>query len=591
MKNISRVLFIVLLLAAPTLLAEPPARIIRLNLTEGDVSFRPAGIDEWTEATVNRPLIDGDELWTDAFARAEMHIGSSVVRLGNSSSFGVISQTDRDAQLSLTAGIMNVRLREVGEDDVWEIDTPNASVSLLRPGRYRIEVSSDGETTIVTTRGGEAEVSAGRSAFPLHAREQAEIRGGDERPDITEAPSLDDFDEWCRGRDEREDRIASIHYVPRDLVGYEDLDSYGTWRLAGSYGWVWTPNRIVAGWAPYRYGHWAWVEPWGWTWIDDAPWGFAPFHYGRWAYYESGWVWVPGRIVHPVYAPALVAFGGGGFVAWWPLAPGEVYVPAYRVQPRYVREINVGVVDVGHYDFNRVNPREIRYRNQTVGGAVTAVTQEAFVSSKRVAPVNVSRAEIVSLAPVGTAPAVAPKPASVLGTAVTARTAVRPPSATIGRSVVARTPPPPPPVPFSAKQRELIVNPGKPLDTTATEKIRVESGTPPPRVRTVTPSETIPLKPATSSTTTSAPAYVPPPQPQHVRPAFTPKPAVQPRTPAPVTTTSAPAAVTTTSKAAVTTTSKGETVTMKPATNAPPKEKKPEKKPEKTKEEKKEKHD
>jgi hypothetical protein len=92
-----------------------------------------------------------------------------------------------------------------------------------------------------------------------------------------------------------------------DIIGYEDLDTYGVWRDVPPYGWVWTPTNMPAGWAPYREGHWAWVEPWGWTWIDDEPWGFAPFHYGRWAFVAGAWSWVPGRLdpaVRPVYAPA-----------------------------------------------------------------------------------------------------------------------------------------------------------------------------------------------------------------------------------------------------------------------------------------------
>src|SRR5439155_1303456 len=81
-------------------------------------------------------------------------------------------------------------------------------------------------------------------------------------------------------RDRRWDDARSARYVSRDVIGYEDLDDNGDWRDTPEYGAVWVPRRVVAGWAPYRYGHWAWVEPWGWTWIDDAPWGFAPFHYG-----------------------------------------------------------------------------------------------------------------------------------------------------------------------------------------------------------------------------------------------------------------------------------------------------------------------
>src|SRR5262249_43627032 len=122
----------------------------------------------------------------------------------------------------------------------------------------------------------------------------------------------DDFDRWCSDRNHHVERSVSARHVSPYVVGYEDLDTYGTWHTAPGYGYVWAPTNVVAGWAPYRDGHWAWIEPWGWTWIDDAPWGFAVSHYGRWAYVGSSWAWVPGPIAaRPVYAPALVAFVGG----------------------------------------------------------------------------------------------------------------------------------------------------------------------------------------------------------------------------------------------------------------------------------------
>ena len=129
------------------------------------------------------------------------------------------------------------------------------------------------------------------------------------------------------------------------MTGYEDLDDYGRWQYVGGYGTVWVPSGVAVDWAPYRNGHWAFIDPWGWTWVEDEPWGFAPFHYGRWAYAGNRWCWVPGPVaVRPVFAPALVAFvGGGGFaigggpgVGWFPLAPGEVFVPYYRGSRSYV---------------------------------------------------------------------------------------------------------------------------------------------------------------------------------------------------------------------------------------------------------------
>ena len=106
--------------------------------------------------------------------------------------------------------------------------------------------------------------------------------------------------------------------------------------------------------APYRDGNWMWQEPWGWTWVDEAAWGFAPSHYGRWVNWHGRWGWVPGpREVHPVWAPALVAWvGGSNFnvrvtsgsvpaVGWYPLSPWDRYEPWYRTNATYVNRINV----------------------------------------------------------------------------------------------------------------------------------------------------------------------------------------------------------------------------------------------------------
>jgi hypothetical protein len=138
------------------------------------------------------------------------------------------------------------------------------------------------------------------------------------------------------------------------MTGVESLDEYGEWRTVETYGDVWFPSSVTAGWVPYRYGRWAYIPPWGWTWIDDAPWGFAPFHYGRWVYIRGAWAWVPGPYVaRPCYAPALVAWYGSpgvsvsvtvGSVGWFPLGPGEIYVPGYRHSQRYITYVNYGIV-------------------------------------------------------------------------------------------------------------------------------------------------------------------------------------------------------------------------------------------------------
>jgi hypothetical protein len=192
-------------------------------------------------------------------------------------------------------------------------------------------------------------------------------------------------------------------------------------------------------WAPYRYGHWSWIDPWGWTWVDDAPWGFAPFHYGRWMHVSRGWCWVPGPTnVRPVYAPALVAFVGGGNVSlsvssgpeigWFPLAPREVYRPWYTASPNYMRQVNVSNTRITNVTvINNIisNPTAATQVNQYVNlrapNAVTAVPPAAMAQSQpvqraalEIRPQTIDRSrvtQVVQVAPAQQALVGATKPA------------------------------------------------------------------------------------------------------------------------------------------------------------------------------------
>ena len=367
---------------------------------------------------------------------------------------------------------------------------------LLRPGDYRIVADGDNNVTVV--RAGDAEVTAGTAgAFNVRNGQMARLSGVDTvQQEISGAPPLDDFDGWCRDRDAREDRATmSARYVPREMVGYEDLDANGRWVNIPPYGMVWQPTVAAVGWAPYRQGHWAWVEPWGWTWIDDMPWGFAPFHYGRWANTcrrQRGSALGPECIwVRPVYSPALVAFVGGGGIgvgvaAWFPLGPGEIYRPAYHVSDIYVRNVNVAYVrDVTV--INRVEVGNVVYVNQRVRHAVTVVPHEVFVGARPVgvAVVAVSPGMMASVRVVGAAP-FAPERVSVLGRPAGVAVVVRtPPAAVFERTVVARNAPPPPPVNFAARQEALRQNPGRPLDQGQLNNLRAAQPQRPEMVRTV----------------------------------------------------------------------------------------------------------
>ena len=103
-----RMVVVAVALAAATALvgagnawADPPTRVARLSYVSGAVSFSPAGDDQWAQAVLNRPLVTGDRLWSDAGARGELAFGNGVLWLGAATSLVVSNMDDSTAQFEL----------------------------------------------------------------------------------------------------------------------------------------------------------------------------------------------------------------------------------------------------------------------------------------------------------------------------------------------------------------------------------------------------------------------------------------------------------------------------------------------------------
>lgn len=370
---------------------DPPDRVARLSYMSGTVSFQPSGEDQWNQAEQNYPLTDGDRIYTDHDGRAELETGNLALRLSSSTDLTTTSLSDQLVQIGLAQGTLRVRAYDILSGNSVEINTPNAALTLLRPGSYRVETYPDDNTTLVTVDNGDLEISGNGVSQTIHSGQSVKLSGTDEvYLDRISAPREDDFDQWCGDRDSRYLSSNSRQYTGQYMPGYDDLDQYGQWQSAPEYGEVWYPGAVPAGWVPYRYGRWVWEDPWGWTWVEDEPWGFAPFHYGRWALIGTRWGWIPGPVVvtaRPIYAPALVAFVGapGPNVVWFPLGPRDPFFPWYHHSDGYLRQVNVTNVRVVNI-VNVINVRNadnFHYAYQRI--APTAVSGDVFRGGRPVA--------------------------------------------------------------------------------------------------------------------------------------------------------------------------------------------------------------
>jgi hypothetical protein len=109
-------------------------------------------------------------------------------------------------------------------------------------------------------------------------------------------------------------------------------------------------------------------------------------------------------------------FGPSGGVAWFPLAPGEPYVPAYHASRRYLQQVNITNVNITKVNVTNVNVTDYHYRNRGLDGAVTAVSHDEFVAgrAKHGAPVVLHEQDIKGATVLANAAPIAPRPQNVV---------------------------------------------------------------------------------------------------------------------------------------------------------------------------------
>lgn len=319
--------------------SEVRARVARISFIHGEAQVRRAGAEEWEKATLNLPLVEGDEIVTDNDSRIEIQFDTTKhLRLNENAYLRIVTLKDEGIAVSVSLGTASLRLTKFdNERSYFEIDAPKTTIAVQREGTYRIDAGHEGmsEIRVTATDGGEARVYADNMGFKLKNNRSALVFIDGDRLgewESAEASRFTDwFDEWADDRDKViAKRLRDAHYdeyYDRDIYGADDLDEYGEWVHTRDYGYVWRPYRRVtsyyADWSPYRYGHWRWISPFGWTWVNDEPWGWATYHHGRWVYYGGYWNWSPYgyyRYSRSWWRPALVVINiFNNNVCWYPL--------------------------------------------------------------------------------------------------------------------------------------------------------------------------------------------------------------------------------------------------------------------------------
>ncbi|HKO96796.1 MAG TPA: DUF6600 domain-containing protein [Pyrinomonadaceae bacterium] len=401
----------------PTASAEDMPFAARIQRVEGEVAFsdglaNPEADAEWVSAAANQPFSVGDRIYTRDNARTSLAFsGRNFARLDPNTSLDVVSLSDRRTQLALRDGSAMFDVGYLQQDELFEVATPNGSVTFDQPGLYNVGFDNNGGVLVSVLSGlaqvigaggtgqinkGEMLTLVGQAASELVLSRLNGQDAGRQVDDYYRYQYPDSYD----GRYNNYDAYLSdpnyydpyrtnrsYQYANSNIPGLNDLDYYGDWQSVDGYGNAWKP-RVDSGWVPYQQGQWTNDYPYGPTWVSSEPWGYAPYHYGRWTNVGNQWYWVPeAKNTNSGYAPALVAFvplDDANQIGWVPLGPGDTYAPRYydsNWRPQYLTRDNL-------------SPTQLI--NLGIPGAVTVVQLDAF--GRRLDSRNVRRIDQQRLA-------------------------------------------------------------------------------------------------------------------------------------------------------------------------------------------------
>ncbi|HEY6249817.1 MAG TPA: DUF6600 domain-containing protein [Candidatus Angelobacter sp.] len=349
--------FFLLLLLVLTLLLVPfvhgdddepgsHVRIVRLSYVEGKVQIAHQQGSGFENATMNMPLVQGDQVRTADDGWVEIQLeNSAIIRLAPESqvTLSVLTRFPSGAtatEVDLDQGEGEFAAAAGSDDGPFRVNVRQRTISLKRSSRFRV-TSVNSDPLEVAVWKGEVSISNPDDAQEVSVRKN-EVFMLDPQDaghyDLENHAQADDLDKWSGERDQYLSTFAANNnYTPSPYqYGVSDLSYYGQYSNVVGCGYCWQPYGVGADWDPFLNGYWM-NSPWGFTWVSAYPWGWMPYRFGQWVFIPGfGWRWRPGgwnrwaafpRVVNPpagfrppfppaVGAKASAPVGGSGAIKY-----------------------------------------------------------------------------------------------------------------------------------------------------------------------------------------------------------------------------------------------------------------------------------
>jgi hypothetical protein len=120
-------------------------RIARMQYMSGQVSVAPCEGNDWAAAALNQPLQPPVCIWADKDSRAELNVADGFIRMSSETSVTLTTVNRGTVQFGVNQGIASLTVRYLLPGKIYEIDTPNATLTVMKPGVYRVNVNPYGQ--------------------------------------------------------------------------------------------------------------------------------------------------------------------------------------------------------------------------------------------------------------------------------------------------------------------------------------------------------------------------------------------------------------------------------------------------------------
>jgi hypothetical protein len=181
-----------------------PERTARLQYVSGEVSIAPKDTNQWTTARLYQTLTPAEYIWTAKDSRAEISLGYGFFRMNSEASVTLIAINRGMVQIGVNQGEVTLTILHLFPGEIYEIDTPNATLTASKAGVYRVEVHPDADQTLVTARKGAMVATGQGPAVTVDSGKQVLFSNRNSlQHTVTKAPPRDGFEDWASVRDQR----------------------------------------------------------------------------------------------------------------------------------------------------------------------------------------------------------------------------------------------------------------------------------------------------------------------------------------------------------------------------------------------------